>query len=103
MATDDSAALNRPRARSGGDGPTRPQAPAPARTAGGGLGPRVSKYLGEVRTELKKTSWPTRGELKSQTQVVIGMLVIVGVFIAAWDFVLGQVFRLLETMMGVRH
>jgi preprotein translocase subunit SecE len=103
MATEESAAIKRPRARSGGDGPSRPQAPAPARATGGGLGPKVSKYLGEVRTELKKATWPTRDELKSQTQVVIGMLIIVGVFIATWDFVLGQIFRLLELLMGVRR
>jgi preprotein translocase subunit SecE len=62
---------------------------------------KASKYLAEVRTELKKTTWPTKKELVVQTQVVIGLLIVVGVFIAAWDFVLGQIFALIMRLLGV--
>ena len=82
-------------------------AAAPART--GSPSPRNSpllrfrKYLGEVTTELKKTTWPTKQELISQTQVVLGLLVVIGVFISAWDFILGQIFRGVLAVLGVRH
>jgi preprotein translocase subunit SecE len=81
--------------------PVRPQ--APARAGGDGFFGRAAKYLGEVRTELKKTHWPSKPELIAQTQVVIGMLILVGVFIAAWDFILGQVLRLILRLLGVSH
>jgi len=68
----------------------------PARTGGApaaSAGPlqKARKYLMEVSTELKKTTWPTRQELISQTQVVLGLLLVIGVFIAAWNFILGEI------------
>jgi preprotein translocase SecE subunit len=88
MATEKSVATVKP----------KPAAPT------GGPSPldRSKKYLGEVQTELKKTTWPNKPELISQTQVVFLVLVIVGVFIASWDFILGQFFRLILQVMGVR-
>ena len=102
MATDKSVATvkptkepvrSQPAAKTGGPGP-RSGAPTPK--------DKAVKYLGEVNTELKKTNWPTREELKSQTQVVLGLLVVVGVFIYVWDTLLGQIIRLLLQAMGVR-
>lgn len=89
MATEKSVATVKP----------KPAAPT------GGPSPldRSKKYLGEVQTELKKTTWPTKPELISQTQVVFVLLVVVGVFIASWDFLLGQIFRLVLQVMGVKH
>jgi len=74
----------------------KPSAAPPARVGGGpsaSAGPwqKARKYLMEVNTELKKTTWPTRQELISQTQVVLGLLVVLGVFIAAWNFILGEI------------
>jgi preprotein translocase subunit SecE len=91
MATEKSVATVKP----------KPAAPAP--TSGPSPLDRSKKYLGEVQTELKKTTWPTKPELISQTQVVFVLLVVVGVFIAGWDFILGQFFRLVLQLMGVRH
>jgi len=82
-----------------GKGPARPQA-STRPSADGGL-QRTGKYLSEVRAELKKTTWPTRQEVIVQTQVVLGLLVVVGVFIATWDFILGQVFFLVLRLLGV--
>lgn len=82
--------------------PVRPQQPA-ARTGGPGPFDRPRKYLGEVTTELKKTTWPTKQELISQVQVVLGLLVVVGVFIAGWDSFLGLVFKGLMAALGVRQ
>jgi len=51
------------------------------------------RYLGEVRMELRKTTFPTRPELIAQTQVVIGLVVMVGVFIWVMDMGLAQLAR----------
>ena len=107
MATDKSAVPARPK----GDGTAadkkervRPQ--AAARPTGGSNSPGVvqkaTKYLQEVRTELKKTTWPSKQDLVVQTQVVVALLIVVGCFIASWDFILGQLFRLLFSIMGVK-
>jgi|GEM_PF-634348 len=71
----------------------------------GGNGPlqKAQKYLGEVITELKKTTWPTKPELITQTQVVLGVLIGIGVFIAAWDFILSQVLNLVLNVLGIRR
>ena len=102
MATDKGAATIQPR-----KDPARAQAPAsrpqraPGSPRGDGFIGRASRYLGEVRAELKKTTWPTRQELIAQTKVVLGLLLIIGVFIATWDFVLGRIVDGLFTIMGV--
>jgi preprotein translocase subunit SecE len=62
---------------------------------------RISTYLGEVRTELKKATWPAKPELIAQTQVVLGLLVVIGVFIFSWDTLLGQVMRMVEKALGI--
>jgi preprotein translocase subunit SecE len=79
-----------------------PRPAAAARTPGNGPIQKAGKYLQEVRTELKKTTWPTKQELIVQTQVVIALLIVVGIFIAGWDFILSQVFNLILRLMGVR-
>lgn len=81
--------------------PKRPAA-APA-SAPAGQPNKAAKYLGEVREQLRKTTWPSRGELIAQTQVVLGVLVVVGVFIAAWDTLLAMAFRGILNAMGVPH
>ena len=85
----------------------KPSAAPAARTGGGpsaSTGPvaRARKYLLEVNTELKKTTWPTRQELISQTQVVLGLLFVIGVFIAAWDFILSQIFKGILALLHVQ-
>lgn len=78
--------------------------PQSAPQAGGdGFGRKSSKYLAEVRTELRKTTWPSKPELITQTQVVIGLLIVVGVYIASWDFILGKIFQGILRLLGVSH
>jgi preprotein translocase subunit SecE len=81
--------------------PKRPQ--VASRPGGDGFMQKASKYLGEVREQLRKCTWPTRQELRSQTQVVLGVLVVVGVFIFIWDQVLGQIFKGILSLIGVPH
>jgi preprotein translocase subunit SecE len=62
---------------------------------------RLVKYLREVGTELKKTNWPSKPELISETQIVIGVLIALGVFVAAWDQVLGLIIKGLMRIFGI--
>lgn len=81
--------------------PKRPQQAPAASTGGAGSPNKAAKYLAEVREQLRKTTWPTRSELIAQTQVVLGVLVVVGVFIAAWDKILALIFQGLLNLIGV--
>ena len=98
MATDKGVATVKPTKAA-----PAPRPQAPPRPASDASGQRVMKYLHEVQTELRKTSWPTKAEVIAQTQVVLGLLVVVGVFIAGWDFILGQIFHALMWLLGVRN
>jgi len=55
---------------------------------------RMQAFLADVRAELKKVSWPTWGELRSATAVVIVSTLLVTVFIVVVDFVLDKILRL---------
>ena len=52
-----------------------------------GLVSRVSLFLRQVIFELKKVVWPTREQLITYTIVVIVFVTIMGLIIAALDFV----------------
>jgi preprotein translocase SecE subunit len=56
---------------------------------------RVRKFFGETAVELKKTSWPSRCELKKATMVVVAGSMFIGFFVCAADFTLFQVVNLL--------
>lgn len=61
---------------------------------------RVTHYLREVQTELKKTNWPSKAELIASTQVVIGLLVVVGVYVFLVDTILTFLFNAAGLGMG---
>ena len=48
----------------------------------------LNEFLADVRSELKKISYPTRGETIGSTTVVIVLVVIVSVFLALTDLLL---------------
>ena len=48
----------------------------------------INEFLADVRLELKKISYPTRGETIGSTTVVIVLVVIVSVFLALTDLLL---------------
>ncbi len=52
-------------------------------------------FVADVRTELKKCSWPTRSELVDSTVVVIVSVLIVGVFVGVSDVLLWGVLRMI--------
>ena len=55
---------------------------------------RTNAFLADVRTELKKVSWPTRGELWNATGVVIVSTALVTVFVVIVDIVLTRIMGL---------
>ncbi len=62
----------------------------PARDASGkpkkvGIFTRIKNYLGEVRAEMRRVTWPTRQELINASFIVVGALIFFGVYIAIID------------------
>ena len=51
---------------------------------------KVTKFLGEVQSELKKVTWPSRDEVKGSTMVVIVLTFLLAVFIGLIDFLLSR-------------
>ena len=45
----------------------------------------LKTFLGEVKTELKKCTWPTRQELLGSTMIVVVSVIILGVFVGLSD------------------
>jgi preprotein translocase subunit SecE len=55
---------------------------------------RFKNYLAETRVELKKVTWPTKGELKDATRVVIVASLLLTVFIGVIDQILSSIVKL---------
>ena len=61
-----------------------------------GWGPRklreLKTFFSEVRSELKKVTWPSRKEVYATTMVVIATTVFFGFYLYALDLLMSQVF-----------
>ena len=53
-----------------------------------GILSRFVTFIGDVRSELKKSTWPSRPELIESTIVVVLSVVILGAFVGFSDWVL---------------
>ncbi len=56
---------------------------------------KIGKFLGQVKSELKKVAWPSRSELISSTIVVLISTLLLAVFIGICDLVLSRVVNFL--------
>ena len=56
-----------------------------------GLVKRAGIYYGEVRTEMKKVTWPSKGELYGATVVVVAVSIIFSLAIGFTDSFLGWI------------
>ncbi len=56
-----------------------------------GIIDRARDFIQEVKVEMAKVTWPSQAELKSSTQVVLLLLVIMASVIYAYDMVFQQV------------
>jgi len=52
-------------------------------------------FIGEVRDELKKVTWPTRNEVIRLTLVVILVSLLVGAYISGFDFMLTKIMEII--------
>lgn len=46
---------------------------------------RIKKFFREMRSELKKVVWPTKSQLINNTIIVLICVLVVGIFIWAFD------------------
>ena len=60
-----------------------------------GLFARAGKWFRDMKSELKKVQWPTRKQTINNTLIVIACVIVVGIFIALFDFVAGEAIGLL--------
>ena len=54
---------------------------------------RMGKWFRDMKSELKKVQWPTRKQTINNTLIVIACVVVVGIFIALFDYVAGEIGR----------
>jgi preprotein translocase subunit SecE len=58
---------------------------------GAGMMQKVSVFLQEFKTEMKKVTWPGRKETASSTVVVIVTVLIIVAFLGLVDYALGRI------------
>jgi preprotein translocase subunit SecE len=58
-------------------------------------------FLGDVRTELEKVTWPDWPQLKNSTGVIIAFVVILAIIIFAMDQVSTIAVQFLDSLLGV--
>lgn len=56
---------------------------------------KTNEFLGNVKSELKKVTWPTRKETYSSTIVVVVLVLVVAVFLWVIDSALSTAVRML--------
>jgi preprotein translocase subunit SecE len=54
---------------------------------------RISRYIREVRAEIRKVTWPSREEVIRMTTVVMVVLVIASIFLAVVDYGFARLMR----------
>ena len=52
---------------------------------------RIGRWFREMRSELKKVVWPGKSQMVNNTLVVLACVVVVGIFIWAFDAIAGLV------------
>ncbi|HJG36764.1 preprotein translocase subunit SecE [Enorma phocaeensis] len=55
-----------------------------------GIFTRVKNYFASVRTEMRRVTWPSKKDLVNFSVAVCVSLVVVGIAIAALDFIIGE-------------
>jgi len=60
---------------------------------------KIRHFYGETVTELRKASWPTRSELKSNTVVVLIAIFLFGGYICLADFCVYNWVQLLTALV----
>ncbi len=63
-------------------------------------GGRISRYIREMKSELKKVVWPTKKQTINNTGVVIACVIVVGIIIWLFDTVASQFIAALLSLFG---
>jgi preprotein translocase subunit SecE len=61
---------------------------------------KLTKFLREVRSEMRKVSWPSRKELITYTIVVIITMIVVALFTSVVDVLISGFLNLLARLRG---
>ena len=61
---------------------------------------RISKWLKELRSELKKVQWPTWKQTLKNTGIVVLCVIILGIFISVFDALAQSVVRALLNLFN---
>lgn len=56
---------------------------------------KLTVFVKDVKIELKKVAWPTKNELIGSTTVVIIAVILLGIAIGIWDFILSRIINFL--------
>ena len=54
---------------------------------------RITKYIKEVRAEIRKVTWPSRQEVFRLSAIVLIVLVIMSIFMALVDFAFSRLMQ----------
>ena len=81
-------------------GKAEKKAAAPAKKKGDGLFKRLPRWFKELKGELKKVTWPSGKDTMKNVGVVIACVLMVGILIWTYDFVIRQVIDALLNLLG---
>ena len=62
---------------------------------GQGFAARPRRFARDVQGELKRVSWPNREQLRQSTAVVLIIVLVLALYVAAWDLVFKTLARLI--------
>ena len=65
-----------------------------------GVGKRIARFFRELRSELKKVSWPTRAVTLKITGIVIVCVIVVGIIVWIFDGIASSVIDALLSLFG---
>lgn len=60
---------------------------------------RLKKYFKDTKSELKKVTWPSKEQLKRNTVVIIAFIIMIGLFLFAFDILFSWASSLLTNIL----
>ncbi len=60
---------------------------------------RLKEYFKNTKSELKKVTWPSKEQLKNNTIVIITFIILIGLFLFAFDSVFAWLTSLLTDIL----
>lgn len=60
---------------------------------------RLKDYFKSTKADLKKVTWPTKDQLKNNTIIILTFIILMGIFLFAFDSLFGWVVSLLTQVL----